>query len=441
MHLPLSFTHAYPLALAAAGTLALMVAWLPLMLARLPLSLPILCVGLGAGLSLLPGMPRLPNPLGGSALAEHLAELCVLVSLMGAGLKLDRPLSRRGWHVTWRLLGITMPLSIAILAVAGWMFAGLAFSTALLLGAALAPTDPVLAGDIQVGPPGDDGHDEERDEVRFSLTSEAGLNDALAFPFVLLALGIASPDTTWLSHWFAYDVVLKLAIGTAVGWGIGTLTGLAAFRLPKGAQLARTQEGFVSLAITLLTYGIAELLSGYGFIAVFLAGVAMRHTERGHSYHSNLYEFSSSIEHLLTMVVLLLLGAALAHGLLAALTWPDAILGLAALLVIRPLAGWIGLLGVRRRSDNAPAPWDERGIIAAFGIRGIGSIYYLAYALNRHHWEAASRMQALIGFVVLVSIVVHGASVTPAMDWLEARRERRRAGRIHPQDNAGAEAA
>ena len=426
MNLPHSFTQAYPLALAGAGSLALMVAWLPLMLDRLPLSLPILCVALGAGLSFLPGMPALPNPLGGSGFAEHLAELCVLVSLMGAGLKLDRPLSRRGWHVTWRLLGITMPLSIGMLALAGWMFAGLGLATALLLGAALAPTDPVLAGDVQVGPPGDDGHDEERDEVRFSLTSEAGLNDALAFPFVLLALGLANDRTHWLGHWIGVDVLLKLAIGTAVGWGIGTLTGWAAFRLPRRAQLARTQEGFVSLAVTLLTYGVAEVLSGYGFIAVFLAGVAMRHTERGHSYHSNLYEFSSSIEHLLTMAVLLLLGAALAHGLLDGLTWADAALGLAALLVIRPISGWIGLLGVRRRKDGTPAPWDERWIIAAFGIRGIGSIYYLAYALNRHHWEQASRMQALIGFVVLVSIVLHGISVTPAMAWLEGRRRRGR---------------
>ena len=179
-----------------------MVAWLPLMLARLPLSLPILCVGLGAGLSLLPGMPRLPNPLGGSALAEHLAELCVLVSLMGAGLKLDRPLSRRGWHVTWRLLGITMPLSIAILAVAGWMFAGLAFSTALLLGAALAPTDPVLAGDIQVGPPGDDGHDEERDEVRFSADLRGRPERCAGLP-----LRAAGPGHRQPGHHLAHPLV------------------------------------------------------------------------------------------------------------------------------------------------------------------------------------------------------------------------------------------
>jgi NhaP-type Na+/H+ or K+/H+ antiporter len=414
----------YPLLLAGLGALALLVAWLPLLVRRLPLSLPIMCVGLGAGLSVIPGVPALPDPLAQSGFAEHLAELTVLISLMGAGLKLDRKLSFRGWRVTWRLLGITMPVSIIALMLISWGMLGFNLGTALLVGAALAPTDPVLASDVQVGPPGAG----ETDEVRFSLTSEAGLNDALAFPFVLLALGIAGPEETWFLHWLGVDVVLRIGVGVAVGWLSGWLVGWLAFRIPKAAQLARTREGFVSLALTLFTYGITELAGGYGFVAVFLAAVSLRRTERGHEYFQTLYGFSQSIEHLLTMVVLLLLGSALAHDVLHALQWRDVGFAVISVLLVRPLAGLLGLVGMRRWTNEIPWPWDEKLIISFFGIRGVGSIFYLTYALNRQDWAEKPQLQAIVGFVVLISIVVHGVSVTPLMDWLD----RRRAGRPVP---------
>jgi NhaP-type Na+/H+ or K+/H+ antiporter len=342
----------YPLLLAGVGALALLVAWLPLILRRLPLSLPILCVGLGAGLSSIPGVPAFPDPLAPSAFAEHLAELTVLISLMGAGLKLDRNLSFRGWRVTWRLLGITMPVSIIALMLIAWGMLGFAIGTALLIGAALAPTDPVLASDVQVGPPGVG----ETDEVRFSLTSEAGLNDALAFPFVLLALGIAGPNQTWFMHWLGVDVFLRIAIGAAIGWASGWLVGWLAFDIPKIAQLARTREGFVSLALTFLTYGLAELAGGYGFISVFLAAISLRRTERGHEYFQTLYGFSQSIEHLLTMVVLLLLGSALAHDLLHA----PAVAGCG----VRRTCRVAGPPAGRATRSGGAAPLDQRPSVA-----------------------------------------------------------------------------
>ncbi|MCQ8241996.1 cation:proton antiporter [Rhizosaccharibacter radicis] len=426
--------HAYAAVLAGLGALALLVAWLPLVLERLPLSLPILSVGIGAALFSIPGMPPAPNPLGQSHFAEELAEFCVLVSLMGAGLKLDRPLSLHGWRPTWRLLLITMPLSIGLLTLLGSTLLGLGIGTALLVGAALAPTDPVLAGDVQVGPPGT----EETDEVRFSLTSEAGLNDAAAFPFVLLALGVVGPDTTWISSWIGYDLVLRTVIGLTVGWVTGRLLGWVTFRLPEPAQLARTEQGFVSLAATLLIYGISEMADGYGFVSVFIAAITFRHVERRHDYHHKLYGFSEGIEHLLTMVLLLLLGGALARGLLHGLRWEDAAFGALAVLVVRPIAGMIGLAGLRHWRSGVPWPWDERLIISFFGIRGIGSIYYLTFALNRHEWPQSDRLQALIGFIVLFSITIHGITATPTMTWLDRRRGTRAdARRRREQERAG----
>ncbi len=309
-----------------------------------------------------------------------------------------------------------MPASIGALALLGWWGLGMGFGAALLLGRALAPTDPVLAGDVQVGPPGS----HETDEVRFALTSEAGLNDAAAFPFILLALGIVGPDTTWISRWVEIDVVVRTAVGVGGGW----LLGWASFRLPQAVQLSRTNEGFVSLATTLLIYGACELCGGYGFVAVFLAAITFRHMAHRHEFHHTLHGFSESVERLLTMVVLLL-GGAFANGLLEGLQWRDALFGGAAVLLVRPAAGTIGLWGLRHRKTGAAWAWDERAIISVFGIRGIGSIYYLCFALNRHAWPMQDRLQAIIGFIVLLSILLHGISVTPVMHWLDRRRKHR----------------
>jgi NhaP-type Na+/H+ or K+/H+ antiporter len=163
------------------GVGALLAALLPRLLADRPLSMPMVFLGLGAALFALPlGLPD-PDPLAHPGVAERLTEVGVIIALMGAGLKLDRGLGWRAWSSTWRLLAIAMPLTIAGTALLGWWWVGLAPAAAVLLGAALAPTDPVLASDVQVGEPS--AEENAEDEVRFALTSEAGLNDALAFPF------------------------------------------------------------------------------------------------------------------------------------------------------------------------------------------------------------------------------------------------------------------
>ena len=177
---------------AAAGAAVFVAAILPKVLRKAPFSMPMVFLGAGiAAFSLIPGLPD-PDPVASNGVALHLAEVCVIISLMGAGLALDRPVGRKSWSTTWRLLGIAMPLCIITLTFLGLWFLGLGLGAALLVASSLAPTDPVLASEVQVGEPADeDDEAEKEDEVRFGLTSEAGLNDGLAFPFVYLAIAIS----------------------------------------------------------------------------------------------------------------------------------------------------------------------------------------------------------------------------------------------------------
>jgi len=408
---------AYVVVLAVFGLVVLLTAWLPMVLKELPLSLPIFCVGLGALIFAFPDLPGvMPHPMEELALVERASEFVVIISLMGAGLKIDRPFGWGRWKLTWRLLGISMPLTILGLAVLGQSLLGLGLATAILLAATLAPTDPVLASDIQVGPPG--SGDEEEDEVRFTLTSEAGLNDGLAFPFVLLAAALAHEVSgTSVAEWFVHAVVWKIAAGIGVGYAVGRALGWLTFHLPNRAKLSRTGSGFVALGITALAYGVTEIVSGYGFLAVFVAALALRATEPGHDYHQKLHDFAEELERLMMMVLLVLLGGAMTGAdLFQALTWEAAAFAALAIFVVRPLAGWIGLLGTDR-------PADEKMAISFFGIRGLGSIYYLSYALQKEAFDNAALLWSVTGFIILVSIVLHGVTVTPVMRSLDKRRK------------------
>ena len=289
---------------------------------------------------------------------------------------------------------------------------------ALLLGASLAPTDPVLASDVQVGKP----RSGEEDEVRFALTSEAGLNDGLAFPFVHLALafGLAAgasggwPGLSVLGGWLLVDVLWRVCAGVGVGWLVGRGLGWLTFGRSR-SKLSGTRDGLVAIGATLVAYASAEICHGYGFLAVFVAALVLRDTERNHEYHEALHDFSEQMERLLMMLVLVLFGGAIATGLFASLTWTDCLAALVIVLLIRPLAGWISLIG-------SGHPARERGLIAFFGIRGIGSFYYIAYGVNHGEFGSSERLWAITGLVVLVSVVVHGISATPAMRWLDRTR-------------------
>jgi NhaP-type Na+/H+ or K+/H+ antiporter len=403
----------YPLVLSLVGVAILAVAWLPTLLKRYPLSYPILFVGFGALVYALPLALPDPRPLQSPLLTKHLTELCVIVALTGTGLKIDRPFSWRAWRIPIRLATVAMLVTIGLLALVAWQVGGWAPATAVLLGATLAPTDPVLAGDVQVEGPGQGGED----AVRFSLTGEAGLNDGLAFPFVWLALwlnrGVPEASGSFI-EWLLYDLGYRVGIGVGAGWLSGKVLAYLILGLPQRIRIDPEAYGFVALAITLTSYGLTELLHGYGFLAVFVSAVAIRGYERTHDFHQEMHDFSDQIERVLIAILLMLFGGAIASGLLEELTWPDVVVGLLLLLVIRPVVGWFTLGGTK-------ATPRQRWVIAGFGIRGIGSFFYLAFALELADFEQPHRLWALVGFVVLVSVCIHGVLSTPVMDWIDRR--------------------
>jgi NhaP-type Na+/H+ or K+/H+ antiporter len=413
----------YVLLLTGLGALVLMTAWLPMLLRKAPLSLPILCVAVGAALFALPPLRQFAvHPLEFPLVVERLSELVVIVSLMGAGLKIDRMIGLRSWALTWRLLGIAMPITMLIVACLAWGLTGAGAAAALLIAAVLAPTDPVLASDVQVSGPGKG----TEDEARFALTSEAGFNDGFAFPFVHLAIALTAATFVAgdLLEWFIRDLLWKTILGAALGYAIGRGLGYLTFHLPMRANLSRTGDGFVALAATLLAYGVVETLGGFGFLAVFVSALALRNASRDHEYHQRLHGFAEEAERLLMMVLLVLFGGMVAFGgLLASLDWRMLVFVAGVLLVARPAAGLFSLLG-------SNLPWREQLVISFFGIRGMGSIYYLAFALNHASFADPRRLWAIAGSVVLASILLHGITVTPALALLD--RWQRRRGDISP---------
>ena len=401
-----------------AGLALLLGAVLPRLLSRYAVSAPIAFLGAGLVLGFAVDRTHL-SPIAEPKLTEHLAALTVVVALMGVGLAIDRPISLLSWAVTWRLLFVAMPAGIAALTGAGWLL-GLAPATALLLAAILAPTDPVLASDVQVEGPttGEDAELDEEDEVRFALTSEAGLNDGMAAPFVYLAVFVATKSLTpW--EWVAWDLVGKAVIGVAVGFGAGWLLGRMTFSAPaKSLRLSESREPILALAMTLGVYGLTQVLHGYGFIAVFVAALTLRSVESNHDFHAELHDFIGELEHILTWGILLLLGVAVTAGLLKPLTPAGAALGVLLVVVVRPVIGWLSLA----RSGMLAS---ERWATAAFGVRGVSSVYYLA-AAGVHFRDELPWLWATLAFTVILSVVVHGVAATPVMRFLERRGRGRR---------------
>ncbi|QWC86306.1 cation:proton antiporter [Nocardioidaceae bacterium] len=429
------------------GACLLLAVVLPTALTRVAVSAPLVLMGLGIVLGLSPITEGITiDPFTNQQAIEHVTELTVIVALMGVGLAIERPLSLRDkgslrrWSGTWRLLAIGMPLSIALVALSAWWLAGVPIALALLLGAALAPTDPVLASDVQIGGPvvdsesGVDPRQVDDDEVRFSLTSEAGLNDGLAFPFVyiaLLAAGAVHTVDSWQAAlgWGSYYVLVKVAIGVVVGLAVGRVLARFAYgsRI-KALRLADRGEPLLVLAALLTAYGLTEVLQGYGFLAVFLCAMAMRSAERRAAYNRAMHQVIERVEVVLTLAVLLFFGIAVSRGLLSALTWQGALVAVLLVLVIRPLTAYLSL-------RIAPAPADcrhattegERWTIAFFGVRGVGTIYYLAYATGFLGVETVE-LWSIAGLAIVLSVTLHGITATPVLGKVDAHRRQHRRG-------------
>jgi sodium/hydrogen antiporter len=340
-----------------------------------------------------------------AAVVERVSELTVLMALFATGLRIDHRLDPREWGSTAVLLGIVMPLTIAAVAAIGAWGLGLSAGAAIVLAAALAPTDPVLAGDLGVGGPGEG----DRSESAFALTSEAGLNDGLAFPFVLLGLVVAGGlDGGSLAEWIAIDVVWAIAsaivAGAALGWGIAA----AAVHLRDRGLLAVQLDGWAAVGAVLTIYGVSEIIGAYGFLAVFAGGLAFRRYERDHEYNEGVHAGAEALERALELTMILFLGSLLTLDGLRIAGWESLALAAALILVIRPAAALVGLAGTRLARP-------QRLYVGFFGIRGIGSIYYAAAAVGSGLLATGEGRVVIwtIAVVVCVSIVVHGVSAAP----------------------------
>jgi sodium/hydrogen antiporter len=347
---------------------------------------------------------------------ERLTEFAVLISLFGCGLKMNRPLKAWAWNSTARLIGFLMLICIFSLAAVGHIFLGLSWGSAILLGAILAPTDPVLASEIQLL----DAKD--RDELRFGLTSEGGLNDALAFPFVYFGLYWIKDAQwqNWFRQWVLVDVLWAIAAGVAMGLLVAqSITWI--HRQSKQLKSANAlMEDFVALSMVLITYALTELINGYGFLAVFIAGmVVQRSHTTPETYHSQL-EFAEQIEKLMEVGIILLLGSLL--RIEPMVRFGGEILLVAALLIfiIRPVGAWISTIG-------SPLNPTRRWLYGWFGIRGLGSLYYLSYAFGKGlSGETGEEIAWIVYFTVVISIILHGISTTPLMTWYEHKRPRKK---------------
>jgi NhaP-type Na+/H+ or K+/H+ antiporter len=363
-----------------------------------------------------------------AVLLERLTEAAVLISIFAVGLRLRAPLRDRLWRVPLVMATVTMLLTIALIFGAG-VAAGLAIGPALLLAAALAPTDPVLASDVQVD------HEHDRDRLRFSLTAEAGLNDGTAFPFVMLALGLLGVHSLgeWGVQWWQRDLLWATFGGLAVGWASGFAFSRLVVWLRREREQALGMESFLTLGLIALTAGVAMLLQVYGFLAVFAAGVAMRQVERvdtpddvvpvddvarlgseaaAHPQKATAYmakvvmDFTLDLEKLAEMVVMVVIGTLITDD---AFTPLSVGIALAVCFVARPLAVFMTTRGMALTAS-------QRRLAAWFGVRGVGSMYYLAFAVA--HGASGPELKPVADAVlvtVALSVLMHGSSATPIM--------------------------
>jgi len=235
------------------------------------------------------------------------------------------------------------------------------------------------------------------------------MNDGMAFPFTwfAIAVGLTSTEGFAFQDWFLIDFLFKIGMGLACGYAIEKALAYAVFKVSKEKEIF-IRDGFVAICATLVTYGITEILHGYGFIAVFVAALSIRNYELDHDYHRKLHSFTDQIERILLAIVLILFGGALVHGVLENISWMLVLFALVCIFVVRPLTAWLSLY-------SAGLHIKERLAISFFGIKGIGSFFYLAFALQEVTFAEEKQLWSIVCCVVLFSIIIHGATATYAM--------------------------
>jgi NhaP-type Na+/H+ or K+/H+ antiporter len=377
-------------------------------ISRLPLSYALIYMVVGVFLG--PYGVRLIQLRPDAEFLERLTELVVIISVFSCGLKMNRPLKLWAWQTTARLIGFLMPISIVAIAAIGHWLIGLNWGAAVLLGAILAPTDPVLASEVQLASVKD------KDELRFGLTSEGGLNDALAFPFVYFGIYWLKDGNweNWFKQWVAVDLLWAIASGIVMGIVVAKVVVWIDQKVQRFREVDRLMEDFVALSTILLTYSLTELVNGYGFLAVFVAGVVVQA-----SYYHNQekrcaqLEFTERVEKLLEVGTILILGSLLLVNPMIEYGGRALLVTGLLLFVIRPVGVWLSMLGSR-----IPAP--TLCLFGWFGIRGVGSLYYLTYAFGKGLKGETGELIAWITYItIIISVILHGISATPLMNWYE----------------------
>lgn len=371
------------------------------------------------------------NPLKQSAILEVITEVAILLSLFTAGLKMPVPIRFSRWRVPILLAFAGVAVTSALMAWFGYHALGLPLGAAILLGGILAPTDPVLATEVQVRHPGD------RDRLRFNLTCEAGMNDGTAFPVVMLGLGFLGlhelGSNGW--KWIAFDLGLATAAGIVIGIVGGVATARLVHWLHRRGEQTNLLSDFLALGLIGVTYGCSLLVDAWGFLAVFFAAVALRQTEirlaqrsgeipangkragtecraePQHGITNHSLVFNEQLERLSEVVLVLLLGGML---FVDSWSWRAVSTALFLFLVARPLA----IIAVTTGSRIVPR---LRALSGWFGVRGIGSLYYLMYAIQHGLPEdLALELLHITLIVVALSIIVHGFSVKPILSRFRA---------------------
>jgi NhaP-type Na+/H+ or K+/H+ antiporter len=395
-------------------------------LRRMPISTAIVYLLVGVMLGPSVGGQFTFNPVEESRLLELLAEVGVLISLFAAGLKLAAPVGDRAWWLPFRLGTLAMVLTVGLTSVLSIWLLDLPLGAAVLLGAVLAPTDPVLASEVQLQTVGDD------DRMRFSLTGEAGINDGAAFPLVMLGLGLLGLHDlgNGFSHWWLVDVLWACVCGIGIGGILGIATAWTTKLLRKKGLKSDLMDNFAGLGLIAFSYGLSLLLLGYGFLAVFAAGFMLHRTEAGFSMRPANGKFNNEVnpgymtkvslhlveqfERLFEVAILVLVG-----GMLYADSWQWPYVGfaLALLFIVRPLSVFASLPG-------SGTDFATKSMIAWFGIRGVGSIYYLMYAIQHGvEEELAVTLVSVVLVTIAISVVLHGISALPLLRSYGQRRE------------------
>jgi NhaP-type Na+/H+ or K+/H+ antiporter len=373
------------------------------------------------------------NPLKESALLEVLTEVAVLISLFSAGVKMPVPFTFARWRAPIMLATVSMTVTVAAVAAFAYYVLNLPLGAGVLLGAIVAPTDPVLATDVQIRHPGD------HDQLRFTITCEAGMNDGSAFPFVMLGMGMLGLHEIgdYGIKWLLLDVLWATLSGIAIGVVAGVALARLGWKLRSKPHKHELMDDFLGLGLIGVVYGLTTLVNGWGFLAVFFAAVALRQTELKlakaaqvafdssktqqsaraagkmqaeleppETVSEGSLVFKEHLERLSEVMLVLLIGGSL---YLNSWTWEAVWLALFLFVIARPVSVIVGLLGTNTN-------WRIRGMTGWFGVRGIGSLYYLMYAIENGLPEALSlQLIQMTLIVVTLSILLHGTSVKPLM--------------------------